>query len=799
MIAAKVRYIDHMDIPRNLIEQIAQGNCLSFLGSGPSMAAGLPSWPQLLRLMIGWGEGEGVDFSDKAEIEQFITDGKYLLAAEELVERLGDDSFRRFMAQIFGRPGLLPTPIHLLLAQIPFAAQVTTNYEMLSEHGYEATHGVLPPVLTQTDVAELASALRSGEFYILKSHGTIDRIETMVLGRKQYRALMHGNPAYRIFLEALFSTKTVLFVGFGLTDPDLLMTLDVLQSAFQGHTGTHYALMDESRVSPIERSRFLKDYRIEIIPYTPSAADHPEVKEFLERLLKAVPAPALRHKLGQVEKLLADADTHYKLVANTEGEYVVKEKFPGAAKEKPFPFSVELRFDQKTEAGREAQEAWQKHLDTGEEITIKSPHLSKFIPPKLISRFLPIPTEEMELTIGPSRAEMKIPIKIVIESAGGRTQSLDNIILEEIRRGAKEITLNNENQNSPWTVQQVLLREDFKESTFTIHFSDVGLNVKQALDGWRFWEVLSQGGMVTIEWQETGQRFGRTKISSGVYPAPDPRLLELLEALVLIQRELPVQFESPDYVSSEDARLIFIAAQILETGRSDLTPEPVLMDSKMAQAREVIQRFVNGGTATISSYIEDVSFAVLGRQLSFGPMATTRVVHLPPEQLQKLRDEIEVAPAEQMFHITLVPVDSPPPLARFPDWLPKEEAKELRNSPFVRASTLKSLLRILFDAARTNGGEFDANEFISLLEAARAQVADDGVPLNALSSCTTEELSGSFEPFVAELNSNDKRALAIEMSANGWLPVGESAALFSIDKDIIKAAVQQSKAAKGMV
>lgn len=775
-----------MDIPRNLIEQIAHGNCLSFLGSGPSIAAGLPSWPQLLHLMIGWGDREGVDFSDKAEIEQFIADGKYLLAAEELVERLGDDRFRRFMIQIFDRPGLSPTKVHLLLTKIPFVAQVTTNYDKLSEKGYETNHGILPAVFTQTDVAQLSGALRSGEFYILKSHGTIDRIETLVLGRKQYRAVMHGNPAYRIFLEALFSTKTVLFVGFGLTDPDLLMTLDVLQTAFHGHTGTHYALMDESRVSPLERSRFSKDYKIEIITYKPSASDHPEVREFLELLLKAVPAPALRHKLGQVEKLLADADTHYKLVANTEGQYIIKEKFPGAAKEKPLSFSVELRFDKKTQEGREALEAWQKHLDTGEEITIKSPHLSNFIPPELISRFLPLPTDERQLTIGPRRGETKIPISIVIESSSGRTQSLDNIILEEIRRGKKEIMLSNESQNSPWRVQQVILREDFKESTFTFQFSDIGLNVKPALDGWRFWEALSQGGVVTIEWQETGQRFSRTEISPGMYPTPDPRLIELLEALVLIQRELPVRFDSPDYVSSDDARLIFIASQILETGRADLNPEAVVIDSGIEQAREIIQRFDGAATTSIFSYIEDVSFAVLGKDLSFGPMATTREVHLPAGQLQKLREEIEVATPEQLFHITLVPVDSPTPFARFPNWLPKGEAKELRNLPFVRASTLKSLLRTLFDAAKTNGARFDTNEFMSLLETARTQVSDDGEPLNALGSCTTEELLILFRSLVPELEPNEKIALANKLSANGWLPVTEAAALFGVDKDKIQ-------------
>lgn len=45
-----------MNIPQDLIEQIALGNCLVFLGSGPSMAAGLPNWPQLLQQMMSWGK-----------------------------------------------------------------------------------------------------------------------------------------------------------------------------------------------------------------------------------------------------------------------------------------------------------------------------------------------------------------------------------------------------------------------------------------------------------------------------------------------------------------------------------------------------------------------------------------------------------------------------------------------------------------------------------------------------------------------------------------------------------------------
>lgn len=101
---------------------------------------------------------------------------------------MGDEKFRRFMSEVFRRPGLLPTEVHKLLAQIPFAGQLTTNYDKLSESGHiVARQGEIPHVLTHADVS---AALRSGEYYILKTHGTIDHIETVVLSRSQYRSLM---------------------------------------------------------------------------------------------------------------------------------------------------------------------------------------------------------------------------------------------------------------------------------------------------------------------------------------------------------------------------------------------------------------------------------------------------------------------------------------------------------------------------------------------------------------------------------------------------------------------------------
>lgn len=278
-----------MDIPGELIEDIIQRKCGVFVGAGLSQGAGLPGWVGLLRRMMDWSEHHGINTSDRSELEGYIQGGELLLVAEEMRERLGRDLFRRFLVEEFTKPNLKPTDTHRLLPCIPFVAALTTNYDTLIESTYTlAREGSPVHIFTQMEVPELSASLRSNEFYILKTHGTIDRIETVVLGRSDYRDITQTNQAYHSHLNTFFSTHTVLFLGFGLSDPDLLLFLDELRATFKNYTGKHFALMNAAEAPPIKQSRFEKDYGIHIIPYNSSAPDHPEVRMFLAGVVDQV-------------------------------------------------------------------------------------------------------------------------------------------------------------------------------------------------------------------------------------------------------------------------------------------------------------------------------------------------------------------------------------------------------------------------------------------------------------------------------------------------------------------------------
>jgi SIR2-like domain len=195
-----------MNVPKDLVDQIAQGKGVVFAGAGLSQGAGLPGWPGLLRQMLDWSEKHGKELTDREELEFYIDNGELLLVAEEMHERLGREDFRRFMAELFRKPGLKPTAAQMLLPQIPFAAALTSNYETLLESAYTVARGAMPHVFTHADYPELSATLRTGEFYVLKVHGTIDRMQTLVLAHSDYREVMHASLPYRQHLTTLFSS-----------------------------------------------------------------------------------------------------------------------------------------------------------------------------------------------------------------------------------------------------------------------------------------------------------------------------------------------------------------------------------------------------------------------------------------------------------------------------------------------------------------------------------------------------------------------------------------------------------------
>jgi len=277
-------------IPPNLLRVIREGRCVLFVGAGLSAQAKtedgkyLPVWSGLLEQMIDWCIENRIDLrANRAEFIEIIQKKRFLTVAQELQERLGP-RLSACLSEILHAGKIRPSEAHKQIPKIPWVAILTSNYDSLVEGAYTLAYGgVVPPVFAQNNVGSALDCLRNNRHFVFKIHGDINIPESIILGNRDYARLLYLSPAYRSFLETVFATYTVLFIGFGGEDPDLNDITDKLSSVYERSIGQHFILIPNDAFSPIERRRLLEDKRLDCITYEKDDS-HSQVVEFLKAL-----------------------------------------------------------------------------------------------------------------------------------------------------------------------------------------------------------------------------------------------------------------------------------------------------------------------------------------------------------------------------------------------------------------------------------------------------------------------------------------------------------------------------------
>jgi len=244
----------------------------------------LPTWREFLERFAEWHcHKDSLDAAFMAEIRDLLDRGKFLLVAEELLERSTDDEFATFLDEIFDPKEIVPTFLHKLISVVPFRAIVTSNYDNLVEQSYVSCHKRIPKIFTHRNISALPRSLE-GPFFILKIHGDIEDPKSIVLSHRSYVDLLYNSIHYRRFLEKMFSDYVVLFIGYGGNDPDIEAIYDKLTADTEKSKQRHYMLVQQGSITGIEKNRFMRDRRIALIEYVDHFGLHNHIDTFLADL-----------------------------------------------------------------------------------------------------------------------------------------------------------------------------------------------------------------------------------------------------------------------------------------------------------------------------------------------------------------------------------------------------------------------------------------------------------------------------------------------------------------------------------
>jgi uncharacterized protein YutE (UPF0331/DUF86 family) len=231
-------------LPPPLIDDIICGNCLPIIGSGFSKNAiitngVLPDWNELGRHF----EKQIKDYQATDPIDAisaFVRE----YSKKELVKQLWS---------ILKINSSKPSMVHLSLAKSNFKTIVTTNYDLLLEKSYEEIKRSYRLITNEKQLSINASNIENINVDIIKLHGDVNNPEDIIITEDEYDLFITMNPIFATYISNIFITKTPLFLGYSLNDPDLRQIWKIINSRLGELSGKGYTIKINPRESEIKK------------------------------------------------------------------------------------------------------------------------------------------------------------------------------------------------------------------------------------------------------------------------------------------------------------------------------------------------------------------------------------------------------------------------------------------------------------------------------------------------------------------------------------------------------------------
>ena len=317
-------------IPQGLRDAAQQGVLIPFVGAGASRLAGSPGWDGFadgaLCQLIGRGR------LSYAEVEQLrgLSPRVKLSLARAFGERFNQDIKYSELLRNNSHQKKIGDRLYTALARLG-KTFVTTNYdEWLDDMIIQNVTGVTRVVGQSQSTtapeamrvvykaAELTYANLDCPYTVIHLHGSVKDPDNMILTTGDY-VRHYANDRNReenqvlTFLNNLFTRRTVLFVGYGLEEHELLEQIIIKErpaSGIDGISVQHYLLQGffshELKLMEHLSSYYMNECGIELLPFLRDDKDHEQLVDVLENFAEQTPAssPMVLQELIDMEHLL---------------------------------------------------------------------------------------------------------------------------------------------------------------------------------------------------------------------------------------------------------------------------------------------------------------------------------------------------------------------------------------------------------------------------------------------------------------------------------------------------------------
>jgi len=196
-----------------------------FIGAGASRSAGFVDWKGLL-----------AEAAEELDLDIGKEHDLLALAQYHVNGRAGRGEVNQQLIDAFTRESQ-PTEVHEILARLPIDTVWTTNYDQLLEKAYEAAGR---RVEVKLSIENLAQARKGRDVTIYKMHGCVTQPHEAVLTKQDYEIYDIGRQLFTDSLKGDFIEKTLLFIGFSFSDPNVERILSKVREQLGQNRRDHY-------------------------------------------------------------------------------------------------------------------------------------------------------------------------------------------------------------------------------------------------------------------------------------------------------------------------------------------------------------------------------------------------------------------------------------------------------------------------------------------------------------------------------------------------------------------------------
>jgi len=236
--------LDHPDlveVERELCKETSP--IVFFVGAGLSKPLGFPLWHEFLFQVIDFGQNiERLSIEQTEMAKDLVKENHYLECGQFLRERLGERVNEK-LYQIFSGRILDDFGMYNYLVKLPCAGYITTNYDTLIETAYTKLNGS-PLRIMSPDLPKTLGNISNNERFLLKLHGDVST-RNFIFSSEDYNTLEKDERLIR-FLYSIFLRYKVVFLGYGLSDHDILVPLKLLAKDYESNLNRHVALLPHS-------------------------------------------------------------------------------------------------------------------------------------------------------------------------------------------------------------------------------------------------------------------------------------------------------------------------------------------------------------------------------------------------------------------------------------------------------------------------------------------------------------------------------------------------------------------------